>query len=254
MGKSTIDIEKLLEFHHSQFGSARMSGPPPVVDPPPAPAPPAPTPPAPAPTPPTPPANEKTLTQSQVNDIVATRTTEAKNKAMEDLAKDLGVPIEDAKRIVKERQDADAKNQTELERSEAARKAAESDRDDKVSAKDLELHAERADRQLIAAGAEDDDAKLERLRGMLTVKPGASKDDVKADVEKLKKDFPALFAEQAPPTRRTSSDPPRKPGGGKVSDTAYQRGLDRAAARSGREKASDDNRRVDPLPIPGMPT
>lgn len=217
MGKTAEEwVEEILEFHRTNFGGARMEDPPDDQNP--------------LPDPPKPP-DEKQLPQSQVNEIIATRTKEAREKAFRDLAADLGVSIEDAKRIVKERKEADERNQSELERERKLREAAEADRDSKVTERESELHAERADRALIAAGAPDEDEKLARLRGMLTVEVGASREDVKKDVEKLKSDFPALFETlEPPPGRRTSTDPPRgrQP---KVSDTAFSRGSERAKER-----------------------
>lgn len=210
-------IDEILRIHAENFGGARMEeGDPPggTGDPP------------------KDPPGEKQLPQSQVNEIVAARTREAKEQALKALADELGVTIDEAKRIVKERKETDDKNATELEKANQARTQAEKDRDEKVSASTRELHAERADRALIAAGAPDEDSKLERLRGMLTVEVGATRDDVKKDVEKLKTDFPALFETQPPPPsgRRTSTDPP-KGKAGKVSDTAYERGQERAHSR-----------------------
>lgn len=211
-----IDIDELLRIHKATFGSARMD---------------TETPPEPIVTPPVadPPKDEKTLPQSQVNEIVALRTKEAKESALKALADELGVTIDEAKSIVKERKDADARNQTELEKANNAKTQAEKDRDDRVSESQQELHEERSDRALVAAGVPDEDEKLARLRGMLTVKVGATKDEIKKDVEKLKADFPALFTTgPTPPPRRVSTDPPGGQRQSKVADSAYERGQERA--------------------------
>jgi hypothetical protein len=231
------NIDEILAIHQANFGSARMTETPPEGTPPP-----------PTTTPPSS-TDEKLLPQSKVNEIVASRTAEAKAKAMEDLAKDLGVPLEEAKRIVKERQESDEKNQTEIEKERKLRVDAETDRDSKVSTAATELHAERSDRALIGAGAEDDDGKLERLRGMLTVKVGASKEDIKKDVEKLKTDFPALFEASTgtpPPRVPRTTDPPKGPGRTTTSD-AMQRGRERA------EKDFNQSGGVPRPTIPGLP-
>ncbi|HXJ65140.1 MAG TPA: hypothetical protein VNN79_15405, partial [Actinomycetota bacterium] len=193
---------------------------------------------------------EKTLTQSQVNEIVASRTREAKESALKDLAKDLGVSVDEAKRIVKERQEAEERNATELDRANKAKAAAEAERDEKVTAASRELHAERTDRALIAAGIADDDEKLGRIRGMLTVEVGASKEDIKADVEKLKKDFPALFGAEGstkPPTA-PGSDPKTTPGKqAKVTEGGIAAGLARA------QKEAEARQAQTGIPIPGLP-
>lgn len=229
-----LDVHQLITGNRALYGDARMEDPPnpPTPDPP-------------KQDPPQPDPSEKQLPQSRVNEIVTAETTKAKQKALEDLAKDLGVSIEDAKRIVKERKDADEKNRTDLEREQAARTAAEKDRDEKVTASQRELHEERSDRALIAAGAPDEDSKLQRLRGMLTVEVGASREDVKKDVDKLKTDFPQLFEPVTPPpSRRTSTDPARKQGGQKLDETAMDRGAARAKQRY---------EQTDAVPRPAIP-
>lgn len=247
MGRPTLihplapfkDVDELLAFHKALFGNARMEDPPPSdgrADPP-------------APPPPT----EKTLSQTEVNDIVTRRTKEASEKAAKDFADQLGVPLEEAKRIIKERQEADEKNATDLQKAQKAQADAEADRDTKVTTAQRELHLERADRALVAAGIPDDDAKLARLRGMLTVEVGAPYEDVKKDVEKLKTDFPALFDAPPPPgtpPKPPGSGPKGSPPGGKVDQDAMQRGLDRAKAATSRQPGGEDGPR--PFEIPGL--
>jgi hypothetical protein len=216
-----MTVDELLDFHRSVFGPARMDdGDGPLGD--------------------DPPSGgsegkpegqpEKQLPQSKVNEIVTAETERAKRKALDDVQKVLGVTPEEAAAIIKKaKEDEDAKLDAQ-QKAEKRASDAEKERDEKVSAATLETYAERADAFLVRAGAPDDDSKLERLRGMLTVKPGATRDEVKKDVEKLKTHFPGLFGDSDPTggTRRTPHSDPPGAGKRKVSSDAITRGKERA--------------------------
>lgn len=184
---------------------------------------------------------EKTFTQADIDRIVAREKESASSKAVKDLAEQLGVTIDEAKEIVKSHKD-----KTDAEKSDAqkAREAADKEKAEAVEAKAaaaLETHTTRADRALVTAGiafpkdATDDqkDATLLRVRGMLTVKPGATAAEIAADVKSLKEGFPGLFAPGGTGKGSPNSDPKTPPGGGTSSGdkTGMQIGAERAAQR-----------------------
>jgi len=200
----------------------------------PVPAPPVPAlvPPTPAPTPPVPPTSEleKHLPQSRVNEIVAARTAEAKQKAADELTRDLGVPLDDAKAIIKAAKDKQESEQSEAQRARAAADKEKAEATEQKTAAAQEVHETRADSALLKAGALNDEDTLTRMRGLLTVKAGATKEEIAADVEKVKKTFPALFDVIVLPSRRTPhSDPPGHPNPAPPKD-GMERGRERARA------------------------
>lgn len=180
-----------------------------------------------------PPAEEKQLPQSRVNEIVTAETKKAAEKATADLAAQLGVSVDEAKAIIKAHQE-----RVEGEKSEAqkAREAADREKTEAEKAKaeaQAEIFATRADRALVSAGADpEDDEGLARLRKLLDVAPGATVDEIKADVKKVAEKFPALFESQPQRNPRTPGSDPK--GGGrqtKSTDNAMTRGMERAQAR-----------------------
>jgi hypothetical protein len=178
-------------------------------------------------------AAERTLTQTQVNQIVADARSKTKTKAEQDLAAALGVSLEQAKQIIKEHQDRDAATKTEAEREREAATKAKTEAEAEKAAAARERWELRVDSALLRAGAPNEDAKLTRLRGMVTVGTDADPEAIKTDVDSLKTEFPALFQTEATPAAKPgraapSADPHRTPAGKTQDKTAYQRGLERA--------------------------
>lgn len=137
-----------------------------------------------------------TFTQEQVNMIAADRAKRAKEAAESALLKDLGItdPAE-GKRILAEAKTAsDARKSAEDLAKEneskalAAAASATAKADEKMFMADTKV-------ALTEAGVAKD--KLDRIRGLLTVKIGATEADIAADVAAVKKDFPELFAVSA---------------------------------------------------------
>jgi hypothetical protein len=212
--------------------------------------------PAPGTTPPAPPAPapaaappEKTLTQTEVNAIVARETGAAREKAAKDLATQLGVTTEEAVAIIKAHTD-----KTNADKSDAqkAREAADAEKAKAVQEQEaarLEIHHTRADRELVKAGItfpeksteEQQDQILGRIRGLLTVQVGATAAEIAADVKAVKELYPALFtgtAGGAPPP--PGSDPSTSGGGGPGTGgkTGIAAGMERARLQYER-KSSD---------------
>lgn len=186
--------------------------------------------------------SEKTLTQSQVDDIVKGRVGETKRQTEEAIAKTLGVPIEEAKRIIEATRAAEDKEKSEatLAREKADREAKEADEAKAAAAK--ERHEAAVERALIKALPKDldDDAldkKVARIGRLLDVEVGADADTIKKAVEALKKDEPLLFGvtEDAGGDggKAPDSDPKGKPPKKKGSEDAFSRGQERAKAATG---------------------
>lgn len=187
--------------------------------------------------------SDKTLSQSDVDRIVQERVGETKRKTQEDLAKQLGVSVEEAKKIIEEhqkQQDKD-KSDAQIAREAADREKAEAG-DEKQSAA-LERHNAAVERQLIRALPKDLDdealdAKLTRLSRLIDVEVGASTEDIKKAVEALKKDEPLLFGapEEKGKGGAPGSDPKGTPPKSKGSEDAFARGAERAKTAASREQ------------------
>lgn len=190
-------------------------------------------PPAPAP---------KTFTQEEVSAMLTREKDQGKRAAEEAIAKQLGVSIEDAKKLI-----ADAKKREDAEKSEAqkAREAADAEKAEAERNKSeaaRERHATRVERALLRAlpkDLDDDklDARVSKLTRLIDVEVGADDAAIKAAVEELRKEWPELFptngsgngGKNPPPP----GDPKGKPPTPKVGNDAYNKGLERAKARTG---------------------
>lgn len=201
------------------------------------------------PKPPDPPAPKqgdpdepKTLSQDEVNRIAAREKQQGREAAMREVSDQLGVPVEEAKRIIDAAQAAKDAQKTEAERArdeaEAEKAAAAADR--QTAAR--EIHESRVDRALLFAGydatADEEGEKLTRLRRMVNVEPGATLEDVQADVAKIAEGFPELFARKgggtppAPP-RAPSTTPGGTPPKRQAPEGAMARGAERAKQFTG---------------------
>lgn len=171
------------------------------------------------------------LPQSEVNRIAATEKEQGKNAALKEVQDALGVDLDTAKAILKEHNE-----RTESQKTEAtkARELADKEKEEAVkatSAAAREVHGARLAKAFVLSGMLDD-TKVERYGKLVDVEPGASYEDVKKAVEKLKEEEPALFG-QAPKdtSKRTpapSSDPKGTPPKPKQDEDAYSRGMARA--------------------------
>lgn len=207
----------------------------PPAQPPAPPAPPA-EPPAPPATPPAP----RTFSQDEVTAIATRESQAAERSAQQKLLQELGVDSSDAlKALVAAQRQADEAGKTELQRQQEAAANARREADaEKVSAAAERFEA-RVERAFASVGAVSDgtpegDAKLARIRRMITVDPTADYAAVRADVDAIRTDFPTLFggttADGAPPAPPSDpkGKPPATPPGSK---TAMERGAERAKAR-----------------------
>lgn len=179
---------------------------------------------------------EKTLAQSEVDRIVQERVGETKRKAMEDVAKQLGVSVEEAKKIIEDhrKQEDKDKSEAQLEKEAAARERAAAETEKSEATK--EKHNAAVERALLRALPKDLDdkvldAKVSKIARLVDVEVGADADAIKKAVESLQKDMPELFGgtvEGAP-----NSDPPGTPPKKKTSDDAFSKGAERAKSMTG---------------------
>src|SRR5690606_2004609 len=145
--------------------------------------------PTPTPTPiPTPPApTGGTFTQEDLNRIAAAEADKGerrgKQAAAEEAAKTLGVSVEEAARIIKAHQEAEAAAMSEAQRLEAAAKATQAAAEADRAAAKLELHAARVERALTTAGVDEKAIAAVNVPG-ITV--DSTPEEIKAAVDKLK--------------------------------------------------------------------
>ena len=181
---------------------------------------------------PKPAESDKKYTDADVNKIARKHKADGEAAAAKKLADQLGMTVEEATAILTKHKQAEDANKSEAERERAA---AAKEREAAEAAKreaGIEIHEARIERALAGNGlvidtsTDEGKAKLARIRGMVTAQVGASYDDVLADVQALKKDFPAIFDSKAPEGtggnpagagRMPNSDPkgtPPRPTGG----------------------------------------
>jgi DNA-binding transcriptional MerR regulator len=162
--------------------------------------------------------------------MMAAEKAQAERAAIAKVATDLGVSVEDAKTIIKERHDADAARLSEAEKSAQAAAKDKADAEKLKAEAAADRHAAKVERALIAAGGNVKTAR------MIDLQPGATDDEIKTAVEALKTEIPALFTTTGeapaagdgqnpnpqPPARGTA---PKAPFGGKGLERARRDGL-----------------------------
>lgn len=197
-------------------------------------------------------AEGKTFTQEQLNRFLAKEKAQGKAagkaEAENALAETLGVSVEEAKAIIaknKETEDS-KKSEADKDREKAAKVLADAEKA-QAEAK-AEQHVARIERALAVAGfvtdeTDDGKKKSNRVQRLVTAEVGASYDDVLADVQSVKSDFPELFGTKAEGAGKEkpkggklpNSDPagkPGKPNGGEDKFAAGQKRFEENAAKN----------------------
>lgn len=157
------------------------------------------------------PDEPKTFDQAEVNRIAAREKAAGKRAAEQALAESLGIPLEDAKKIIADHKAAEDKKKSEADRlkeaADADKRAAEANKSTTAS----EVRTARIERALAAAKFPkiDDDKATAKVVRMIDVETDASYDDVKEAVAELAKEFPALFEA---PKDDGKTKPPKLPG------------------------------------------
>lgn len=179
----------------------------------------------------------RTFTQDEVTRMTAREKNQGRQAAAQEIADELGMPIEEAKQVL-----AAARERDEAQKSEAekARDKADRERQEAEKAKAAaarERYDARVERALIRAGiGSDDTSRLERVARMVTADTEADFDAIVDEVDTLKEDFPELFGgsggeggEGDGSGRRTpGSDPGRPPRRRQSTEDAMNRGAERA--------------------------
>lgn len=203
--------------------------------------------------PPVVPVEDKTFTQAQLNAISAREKAQGKAagkaEAEQAMADMLGVSIEEAKAIIAERKTAEdaKKSDADKDREKAAKVLADAEKAKADAA--LETHAARVERALAREGLVTDDTdegrkKFERVQRLVTVEVGASLEDVLADVQSVKADFPELFGGaktvegdgKKPKGKLPNSDPAGKPKAPNGGEDKYAAGANRFAEEQTRHR------------------
>lgn len=162
-----------------------------------------------------------TLTDEELQKKMRREKVEGERAALKRLSEELGMSIEDAKKVIqsdKERRDAE---KTELERLQEQLDAVRRDREAETSRLQQEHHIDRVKFRLARAGlalpGDKDDAEdaLNRVVGLVVAPQGAAVEDIDSDIERVRTQFPQLFqrTEEPKPTGNVPSNPsgtPRK--------------------------------------------
>lgn len=177
------------------------------------------------PKPPAPPA-PKVFSQEEVTAIAAREKDQGARAAQQQLAEELGVPLEEAKSILAAHQQAEQEKKSQEERL-AERQAELDKRDEDLKA---EAHKLTVAQHLVLAGVTDA-TKQGRIVAILQsegkIPLGAKPDDISAAVAKLKEEEPTLFSTGStppPPSGGPRGNPPKP----KLNDDAMSRGAERA--------------------------
>jgi len=161
----------------------------------------------------------KTFSQDDLNNV-STRSRDegkrqGKTEAEQQVATDLGVSVEEAKRIIAESKRRSDEQKSEAERAKDAADAEKKAAADEKKAAASERHDTKLERFLLRAGVE---AKLlaRALRSLNEVEIGADDAVIEKAVGDLKKDVPGLFgeADKEPAPEGDPGKPPAKPSTG----------------------------------------
>lgn len=222
-------IAERMRINRELFGDARMEGP---DDPPSGTNPPATDPPKEDPS-----KTEKMLPQSQVDAIAAREKAEGKRAAEQALATELGVDLATAKQIITKAREAEDAQKTDAQKAREAADAEKTAAEAEKQAAKVEVYNTRLERAFVRTGLElgdtdADKAKMARIQRMVSTEPGATFDEILADVQAIKTEFPGLFdgktPEKTPQRRAPGSDPKGKAPAPKGGEDAMAKGRERA--------------------------
>lgn len=179
-------------------------------------------------------STEKSVPQSEVDRILKERLAENTRKATEDLAKQLGVPVEEAKNIIKAHNDRVESEKTEAQKAKDAADSARSASEAAEAAAKAARHETNLERRLMRSlpkDLDDDvlDKRVAKMARLIEVEAGASTEDIDAAIKTLKDDWPELFGSASGESSNGGggSDPKGKPKP-KGSKDAFSRGAERA--------------------------
>jgi hypothetical protein len=171
---------------------------------------------------------DKTFTQADVDKAASARAAEAKRKATSDLAEQLGVSVDEAKKIIAASKSAEDAQKTEAQRAKEAADAAKLEADAAKAEAAAERMAARIERALLKNHVRDD--CLDDSLALLKVDADASPEEITAAVAAFAERRPEFFgtADEGESKRTPApGDPKGKPTPKKAED-AWARGEERA--------------------------
>lgn len=198
---------------------------------------------------------EKKYTDADLDRLQAKRAKEATRKALQDVADQLGVSVDEAKKIIEEKRQADEAAKSEIDRAREEAETAKRERDEARAEAAREAFEKRVYRKLSAAGVGagmEDEAAEKRIamaRRLLDVATDATDEDIVEKITEIKADVPGLFTAkteggQPAPSGVTNGRPPAS---GQTTQSAMERGRERARARR-----PDPSTATDPFTGPGF--
>jgi hypothetical protein len=191
----------------------------------------------PKPTEPKPSEPTVTLYEEELKRKMAREKQQGSEGALAKLAKELDMPIEDAKAVIADHRKREEDSKSELQKLTDENARLKAEKDSEVAAAKQEQHIDRVKARLLRPGllpketAESDEA-LDRIVGLIKAPTGASVEDIDADIESgLKVQFPQLFASTEPPAAPGTpsgvpSGTPRKPALGESREEKAKRMAD----------------------------
>ncbi len=174
----------------------------------------------------TPPAPAPTITTAEATRAAELAAANAKTAAEQAIADQLGVTIEEAKKIVADKKAADDATKSEAQKALEAAQTAQAAAEKAKADADRERLAAKVERKLAAAGIPE--AAMTRASRLVAVPADADDAAIDVEITALKTEMPALFttpggAPPAPPAG-TGTPPPAPPAGGQAITTALERG------------------------------
>lgn len=168
--------------------------------------------------------------------IVSRRVNEASEAERRKFAETLGVSLEEAESIIKADREKKDKEKSDLERLQGEFDKFKNESSAEKEKLQKEQHTDRVKLRLARVGVSlpEDEAQaeqaLDRVVGLVSATPGASIDDIDADIKALKDQFPALFASSksqsgnlpSNPSGSSRSQPPADPVSKKAEDRAAE--------------------------------
>lgn len=184
----------------------------------------------------------RTFTQAEVDAMMTREKQQGKQAGAREIAEQLGVSVEDAKKIIaaeKTRQDAE---KSEAQRAKDAADEAKRTADQEKASAAAERHATRVERALVRNGLavpdKDGDEFITSAVRLISADVGADDATIKAAVDKLKTTVPALFG-TAGQGGGHQSDPGRGPNGQQIRTGEFgKEGASEFERRFGKQKAS----------------
>lgn len=194
---------------------------------------------APAPSPATEPP--KTFTQEELDRYAGRRAGEVQRKTKQEIADQLGVSLDDAKKIIEAAREAEAAAKTEAQRELEAASQAKAEAEKAKADAAAERFQSKLERKLYAAGvgagltdSEDDQRKRDGLMAralrMVDLAPDADDEAIAAEIEQIKADVPGLFTTATASSAPSGVTPSKPPTGGQPQTSALDKGRERARA------------------------